>query len=478
MPRTFVLSLVLASTATAQVTRRDLADAYMQVDALVEARGFPMGRTNALNRAFDQTTLRFFGGDYATVLRDMHRITAEVAGDSSAVGLTRRLLPLRVRIEPRTVRPGAVIPATIVLRYADTLATDTLRLVARLRDANGRVRAEQRFSIAPRTAAGTVQRVEFAANTLPRQSPARFTISVEPASGATAVAPMADGFVLAQSADSLRATLDARSQALTVPAALAGVVRTVRARIALLTDRPSDDNSAQFLADLAALARDLPKELDALTAGRDPYVADRTDRWRTLAAATGDIPFRIVAPKKGKGPFPLVIALHGAGGDENHFFEGYGDGILTREAERLGFVAIAPATIPFQRGGGIAFDSLVALIGRELPIDTTRIFVLGHSAGAGTTMVISAARASRIRGAAAIAGFGAVTAGTTLPPLQVVAAAVDGVIPAARIRPGVTAATAAGATIAYSEIADYGHSFVVGKVLPSVLDALLRTPAR
>ena len=41
-------------------------------------------------------------------------------------------------------------------------------------------------------------------------------------------------------------------------------------------------------------------------------------------------------------PAPLLVALHGMGGDENSMFDSYSNGLLKREAERVGFIVACP----------------------------------------------------------------------------------------------------------------------------------------
>ena len=45
--------------------------------------------------------------------------------------------------------------------------------------------------------------------------------------------------------------------------------------------------------------------------------------------------------KKGQS-VPLVLALHGAGGSENMFFDGYGDGKVARLCAERGWLLAAP----------------------------------------------------------------------------------------------------------------------------------------
>jgi hypothetical protein len=76
-------------------------------------------------------------------------------------------------------------------------------------------------------------------------------------------------------------------------------------------------------------------------------------------------------------PIPLVVALHGAGGNEHLFFEGYGLGIVLKEAAKRGWAVIAPRAEAGLTHVGGALEAAQQL----LPIDPTRIYLMGHSMG-------------------------------------------------------------------------------------------------
>jgi hypothetical protein len=104
--------------------------------------------------------------------------------------------------------------------------------------------------------------------------------------------------------------------------------------------------------------------------------------WITLADEHGILPVRIMAPEAvatGK-PLPLVIALHGAGGSENMFFDAYGNGKIVDLCRKRGWLLVAPRLSFF--GLGMSVDSIVAEIGRLYPVENRQILVVGHSMGA------------------------------------------------------------------------------------------------
>ena len=94
-----------------------------------------------------------------------------------------------------------------------------------------------------------------------------------------------------------------------------------------------------------------------------------------------------VAARQGvtSGLSPLVIALHGMGGDENSMFDSYG-GVLKREAERVGFVVACPKgrdSASMYRGSAEQdVMDVLAEVRRDYKIDPNRIYLMGHSMGA------------------------------------------------------------------------------------------------
>ncbi len=77
-------------------------------------------------------------------------------------------------------------------------------------------------------------------------------------------------------------------------------------------------------------------------------------------------------------PVPLVIALHGAGGSEHMFFEAYGNGKLVELAKERGWIVVSPyhaLIVPPDVQG------MVAMLSEVLPIDASRVVVVGHSMG-------------------------------------------------------------------------------------------------
>lgn len=96
--------------------------------------------------------------------------------------------------------------------------------------------------------------------------------------------------------------------------------------------------------------------------------------------AKGIVPVRIqtVAGDKSK-KVPVVLALHGAGGSENLFFDGYGNGKVARLAAEKGWFVVAPRN-SFSKPG---HDQTLKALAECFPeMDLSQVYVIGHSMGA------------------------------------------------------------------------------------------------
>ncbi|MCS6804327.1 MAG: alpha/beta fold hydrolase [Acidobacteriota bacterium] len=121
--------------------------------------------------------------------------------------------------------------------------------------------------------------------------------------------------------------------------------------------------------------------------------------------------FRLFVPATMlSGPRPLVIALHGAGGNEHLFFEGYGLGRVLTEAATRGWYVLAPRA-------GSQLDHVWAaleLAYAHLNVDRSRVLLIGHSMGGFQTF------AAALQNPTAFAGIAVYAAGSdaSLAPLK------------------------------------------------------------
>ena len=261
------------------------------------------------------------------------------------------------------------------------------------------------------------------------------------------------------------------------PPALVQAADAVKARLRLLAQPFDSENTAQLLMEPLSLWTQTRTEAAALKKGLDPFKGRTGDYWRVVMSGDREIPMRVYYPSQAdpSGPSALVIAFHGAGGDENMFMDGYGAGLIKRLAEKRKFLLVTPRTDAFAgTETGPAFDSLMAALGVDYAIDPRRVFVLGHSAGGMLTNRLLELRGNKIKEAACLCGFlGFPDETTEIPRTLVVAGEFDPIANPARIEPLFRKAREAGYAVEFRLIKNYGHTLLVAKVLPDVIDWLL-----
>jgi len=224
--------------------------------------------------------------------------------------------------------------------------------------------------------------------------------------------------------------------------------------------------------------------MDDLEAGREPFAGQRGDFHRAYRSAVDRTlqPYRLFIPDSydGTRPAPLILALHGAGGDENDFFDLYPEAPLTPEAQRVGFLVACPrGRQPNSGYRGAAeqdvFDVL-AEVERDYRIDPARIYLMGHSMGAYATWRLAISHPDRFAALGPIAGGGDPAGMVKIRhiPQYVVHGAKDQTVPVAQSRAMVEAGRKAGASIVYVEVPGAGHyDAVVGQFGP-MLDFFAR----
>jgi len=443
-PRPHALLLLLAANAAAEPpTREDVARAYLRADAAYRAHR-PADPAE-VNRAFDRATLKYLRGTPREVVLGLDELTARLRPDGA------RPPGLSIRPARRRVEAGGSVVFDVV-----DVARERRRCTLRLH--NGAAGPPVRTA-----AVAPGRRLAF--DGLP---PGRYDLELEVVDGDTPPAGWAAGsvFVVGPSLEPLRHVHDwAVEHALLPPEQRLAL----RAPNRLLRSDPADHRSIRLLADPFALAERLATETLSLLLdpARTPYRLRKGGYWRVVRAGRVEIPLRVHAPAAASrgAPVPLVVALHGAGGDENLFVEGYGAGRLRELADEHGFLLFSPLTYPVLAERE-AFDALLDAARRCYRVDERRIYVLGHSLGAFAAMRTGTERPDLVAAVACLAGGGARPGG---PPTLVVAAELDPILPAQRLRRN----TDPKANAVFREVEDRGHTLMVGDVLPDVVAWLL-----
>lgn len=125
--------------------------------------------------------------------------------------------------------------------------------------------------------------------------------------------------------------------------------------------------------------------------------------WLSVVSDKGAVPCRVAVPAKQSKAVPLLIAVHGAGGSENMFFDTYGCGSAVEHSIKRKWIIVAPGMGFF---GRLDLPSFLNELARFVKFDRERVFLMGHSMGAGVVSGCLTKNAKLIAGAALISGGG------------------------------------------------------------------------
>lgn len=182
--------------------------------------------------------------------------------------------------------------------------------------------------------------------------------------------------------------------------------RTIRLYLRMITEMQRSRGEETILPGDWLLTE--AERLAAAVAANQAAYADAPtgQRWLDVPGGKSGTVVRMFAPEgvKDGERRPLVLALHGAGGSENLFFDGYGDGRVVRECKARGWFCIAPRGQGFL--GGTDLPSLVDTLAESWPIDPTRIVMVGHSMGAAAAVASAVKAPQRFRAVAPLGGGG------------------------------------------------------------------------
>ena len=248
---------------------------------------------------------------------------------------------------------------------------------------------------------------------------------------------------------------------------------TLRDRVEHLTQlaegtvSETDLPAAKLLAEAEALAK--------LPAGTAYFTAARGGQfWLSVPLEQpdgkfGTAPVRLFVPEKldAARPVPLVVALHGAGGSENLFFEGYGAGHVVEECRSRGWLLVAPRAGLF---GAPAVAEIVAALAERYPIDAKSVFVVGHSMGAGQAAELVQQSPGRYRAVALLGGAARVRDAKAFAdlPLFLGVGTKDQLALAGTRALNKTLAAAGAKRLTYREYPEAEHLVVVREALPDL----------
>jgi predicted esterase len=233
----------------------------------------------------------------------------------------------------------------------------------------------------------------------------------------------------------------------------------------------------------------------AAKGGKDPF-AGRTGDFKRhyLLASAGEImPYRLYVPTtyKASSATPLIVALHGLGGTEDSFFDGY-EKKLPELAEEHGYIIAAPLGYRVDGGYGWGLANppadvttrrlqerseqdvmqVLQLVKQQYNIDENRIYLLGHSLGGIGTWKIAAKFPDIWAAIAPISGLGqpATLERIRQVPEIVVHGDTDPTVNVSGSRTMVAKLRELGVDFKYIEVPGGTHSSVVAPNLPAILD--------
>jgi dienelactone hydrolase len=266
--------------------------------------------------------------------------------------------------------------------------------------------------------------------------------------------------------------------------AVAGLVATPEFQIQRLASLNQTGEDAG-ISPAAELDR-VDSVLRALLRGQDPLAGQRGLIERAYRSGDGQlVPYRVYLPKSydSKSPFPLIIALHGALGDEQSYFSGiYDPDVIKGELERRGYIMATPnGRSRLSNYSGAGDDDVMQVIRSVTAyykVDASRVYLTGHSLGGFGTWLFAAAHPELFAAIAPVSG-GSPVPPAALPallarlkdvPALVVHGAKDGIVPPDSSRQMTASAKQAGINVRYLDVPDADHITVVGSSFKLILD--------
>lgn len=185
-------------------------------------------------------------------------------------------------------------------------------------------------------------------------------------------------------------------------------------------------------------------------------------------------PCRLFVPEKldPKKPVTLVVAMHGAGGSENMFFESYGAGHIVKLCKERGWLLVSPrAGLGFGLTPAPPVGNIVDELAKRYPVDAKRVFILGHSMGSSMAFDAVQKYPGKFAAVACLGGGGKVRQPEVFAELPVFIGVGDQDF-ALKTAKGLNTAleTAKAKKVTYKEYPDVEHLVIVREALGDVFD--------
>lgn len=217
----------------------------------------------------------------------------------------------------------------------------------------------------------------------------------------------------------------------------------------------------------------------SLKEGQDPTATATGDLFLAYRSSFDGklVPYRVYVPTSysPSKKYPLVVLLHGAGGDETDFVEAYG-GQWPKLAEQHGYI-LASVTgrgplSGYSKASGGEQDVLdvMELVKQRYSVDPAKVYLGGHSMGGAGTWSIGLAYQEKFAGFIPIApgGNNPTLMSNLKKPTILVCGEKDALIPVASCRAVAAKAKELSVPLKYSEYAAGDHLSVAVMAVPDI----------
>jgi predicted esterase len=182
---------------------------------------------------------------------------------------------------------------------------------------------------------------------------------------------------------------------------------------------------------------------------------------------------RLGIPGPSSEPMPVLFAFHGAGGSENMFFEAYGAGRLVSLANERGWLVVSPRQT--LNGLTLDIDTMLESLSEQLPIDRSRVMLVGHSMGASQAMAQVSAHPDQVMAVAALGGGGSAKPSLRSKEIRFYVAAGDRDFGRPRAKSLVDSLSKMECNVQYREFPNVEHMVIVQAALDEVFEFLDQT---
>lgn len=455
------------------VTRADVAQARERFERVWNAHPIAdAGERARVHEEFDRLIGNFMLAQYSPTVQALHALTDSIDPNAPRSIDAKLARALRVRLAPPVgqVEKRLGVRVKITPMYAVALDKPVKLRLQFIREGQQQPLVDEPF---------TVETNGLSPILLLKQPPSevgRYRVDLVTADGFRTTATHWD--VAERPMDLLR-TLNHNRLTVTIRGneQMMQSRAAVAARNGLLSDRPIENEPMQFALDQNDFAIQIDNEIAEIEDDHDPFVNRAGDYWRTVYLGELQVPIRVYAPKSvthhPDKAVPMIIALHGAGGDEGTFFDAHGLGAIKRLADKHGFIIVSPR-VDLVRRADQAVTNLVRAISFNYKIDERRVYAIGHSIGALTAQAWASDNPSPgLAGVVQIAGAAEFTPDKRRPPTLVIGGALDRMFPPDQLADVVGRAKQSGQRVEIKQIPNAGHILIVGETLPDAVSWLM-----